>query len=81
MVQEHKVKIDENKRVKTFNRLIDDAKRRIDHKDKDKEKDKEKDKDKEITNVLNSESNINKKKYKKEEWEEIYASRYVFLKI
>jgi hypothetical protein len=61
-------KIDENERVKTFNRLIEDANRRLEAQEKLEEMKIQLD-----DNLINS----NNKKYKHEEWEEIYEDRFL----
>jgi len=93
MIREQQVKIQEESRVKTFNRLIDDSNRRIENQLHPKEYKEvninEMNKSSSRTNtnaITGSNTNRNcgmndketKKKYKKEEWKEIYTSRYYF---
>ena len=67
MIYEHKKKVDELSRIKTFNRLIDDANRRFVQKHNQEKIDDE---------IEEMNQNIkSNKKYKKEEWEEIYLKR------
>jgi hypothetical protein len=70
LIERNKIKIDENERIKTFNRLIEDANRRLEAQEKI-EKMKEK---------LN-ENSFNNKKYKSEEWNEIYDERFLKYKL
>jgi len=67
MLLEQKKKTKEVKRIETFNRLIDDANRRLESKLKEKNNEEIE----EMNQYLKS-----NKKYKKEEWEEIYTKRY-----
>jgi hypothetical protein len=69
LVERNKVKIDENERVKTFNRLIEDANRRLEAQEK-----MEQMKDKLDENLMVGNG---AKKYKFEEWEEIYEERFI----
>lgn len=69
LVERNKVKIDENERVKTFNRLIEDANRRLEAQEK-----MEQMKDKLDENLMVGNS---AKKYKFDEWEEIYEERFI----
>lgn len=72
LIEKNKVKIDENDRVKTFNRLIEDANRRLEAQEKmDKMKDK--------LNEYSLSGNGNRR-YKEEEWEEIYEDRFIKFK-
>lgn len=64
LIEKNKVKIDENERIKTFNRLIEDANRRIEAQDQ-----------MEDMKILLDQKNVSSKKYKFEEWEEIYQDR------
>ncbi len=66
MIKSQKVKINEDNRLKTFNRLINDANRRLQSKIEISEVN---------TTGGDTFTKVNKKKYKKEEWSEIYASR------
>lgn len=64
LVEKNKVKINEHERIKTFNRLIEDANRRIEAQDQ-----------MEDMRIKLEKTNTNNKKYKFEEWEEIYNDR------
>lgn len=64
LIEKNKVKITESQKIKTFNRLILDANRRIELKDQLEEKKNQ---------IYNSNSTY--KKYKEEEWEDIYEER------
>jgi hypothetical protein len=64
LVEKNKVKINEHERIKTFNRLIEDANRRIEAQDQ-----------MEDMRIKLEKTNTNNKKYKFEEWEEIYNER------
>ena len=64
MVKEKKKKIDETKRVKTFNRLIEDANRRLEKKNHQEKYDEDVD---EMNRYIKSH-----KKYNPDEWNEIY---------
>jgi len=64
LIEKNKVKIDENERIKTFNRLIEDANRRVEAQDQMEE-----------MKMKLEQNNVNSKKYKFEEWEEIYNDR------
>jgi len=67
LVEQSKVKIDEDERIKAFNRLILDANRRI-----EAQENMEK-----IKNKLEEDiSTGNQKKYSDEEWKEIYSKRF-----
>ncbi len=67
MIEEHKVKINEEERIKAFNRLIDDANKRIEIQQFPSKEESE------ITLA-----NINQgKKYKKNDWNEIYHKRFM----
>ena len=75
-----KMKMNEEERVKSFNRLIEDTNRRTEAKEKIKMY-KEQKEEEEIKNMKN---NINKKiknkKYSKEQWKDIYNKRFgIFL--
>jgi hypothetical protein len=65
LIEKNKVKITEEERIKTFNRLIEDANRRIEAQDQLED----------LKNQLLKNNNTNSKKYKDEEWEEIYEDR------
>ncbi len=65
LIEKNKVKITEEERIKTFNRLIEDANRRIEAQDQLED----------LKNQINKTNNTNSKKYKDEEWEEIYEDR------
>jgi hypothetical protein len=69
LIDRNKKKIDENERVKTFNRLIEDANRRLEAQEK-----LENMKNRLDDNILAAPSN---KKYKFDEWEEIYEGRFL----
>jgi len=63
LIEKNKVKISEGERIKTFNRLIEDANRRIEAQDQ-------------LENLKNQiQKNSSFKKYKEEEWDEIYEER------
>lgn len=64
LIEKNKVKIDENERIKTFNRLIEDANRRIEAQDQMEE-----------MKIKLEQNNVNSKKYKFDEWEDIYNDR------
>lgn len=64
LIEKNKVKINEHERIKTFNRLIEDANRRIEAQDQMEE-----------MRMKLERTNVNNKKYKFEEWEEIYNDR------
>lgn len=64
LVEKNKVKINEQERIKTFNRLIEDANRRIEAQDQMEEMRTQLDR-----------LNVNNKKYKFDQWEEIYNDR------
>ena len=67
IVEQNKVKIDEDERIRAFNRLISDANRRI-----EAQENMEK-----IKNKLEEDiSTGNQKKYTDEEWKEIYNKRF-----
>ena len=68
LIEENKIKIEEEKRQKTFNRLIKDANRRIEAMD-NMEK---------MKNKLNNNDIIEEpmKKYTDEEWKKIYEERF-----
>ena len=67
LIQKNKIKIDENDRIKTFNRLIKDANRRLEAQEKLENSKK----------CINNEiRNTNNKKYNEKEWEEIYNKRF-----
>ena len=66
LIEKNKVKISETDRIKTFNRLIEDANRRIEAQDQLDD----------LKNQIEP-NNQNFKKYKEEEWEEIYEERYI----
>ena len=68
LVEKNKVKINEHERIKTFNRLIEDANRRIEAQDQMEE-----------NRMKLERTKVNDKKYKFEEWEEIYNDRYFLL--
>jgi len=63
LIEKNKVKIDESERIKTFNRLIDDANRRLEAQDKIEE----------LRNNLNKTSDG--KKISEKEWDDIYNKR------
>ena len=67
IIEKTKNKIDENKRIKSFNRLIEDANRRLEVQEQ-------------LINLKNKleENEIEKplKKYKQEQWENIYNKRF-----
>jgi hypothetical protein len=63
LIEKNKVKMEETERIKTFNRLINDAHRRIEAQDKIEE----------LKNDLNF--NSNGKKITEKEWEDIYQKR------
>ena len=65
LIEKNKKKINESQRIQTFNRLIEDANRRIEAQDKIEE----------MKNQNQYNSNPNAKKYKDEEWEDIYEER------
>jgi len=65
IVEQSKLKIDENERVKTFNRLIDDANRRFEAQEHLAQ-----------MKMQLEQQNLDMKKYKEEEWEDIYQDRY-----
>jgi len=65
MIEKNKPKMVESKRIHSFNRLIEDANRRLEAKEK-LEAMKEK--------ILGHNNNV-EKKFTKEEWKEIYAKR------
>ena len=64
LIEKNKKKINESEKIKTFNRLIEDANRRIEAQDQLEE----------MKNQVQI-NNPNIKKYKDEEWEEIYEDR------
>jgi len=64
LVEKNKIKIDENERIKAFNRLIEDANRRIEAQDQ-----------LEDMKFQLQQNNPLSKKYKFEEWGEIYQDR------
>lgn len=64
LIEKNKVKISESERVKTFNRLIEDANRRIEAQDQIEEMKMQ---------LMKNQGNL--KKYKNDEWEEIYEER------
>jgi len=64
LIEKNKVTIHEHERIKTFNRLIEDANRRIEAQDQMEDK-----------RIQLEKTNVNNKKYKFEEWEEIYNDR------
>jgi hypothetical protein len=64
LIEKNKKKINESEKIKTFNRLIEDANRRIEAQDQLEE----------MKNEVKI-NNPNTKKYKDEEWEEIYEDR------
>lgn len=66
LIEQNKLKLDENERIKAFNRLILDANRRIEAQDHMEE----------MKIKLENNNNVNSKKYKFEEWDEIYQDRY-----
>jgi hypothetical protein len=68
LLEKNKVKIDENERIKTFNRLIEDANRRIEAQDQIDD-----------MKLILEQNGANSKKYKLEEWEGIYNDRYFSL--
>lgn len=63
LIEKNKVKIEESERIKTFNRLIEDANRRLEAQEKIEE----------IRNDLNKPSNM--KKVTEKEWEDVYLKR------
>lgn len=67
LVDQNKIKIDEDERIKTFNRLIEDANRRLEAQEN-------------MENMKNKlEEDITAgphKKYSQEEWKEIYNKRF-----
>lgn len=70
LIDGRKVKMDEQERVKTFNRLIEDANRRIEAQEK-----------LEKLNGRNESDFSFNKKYKTEEWDDIYDERFIKFKI
>lgn len=64
LIEKNKVKIHEHERIKTFNRLIEDANRRMEAQDQMEE-----------MKIQIERANVNNKKYKFDEWEEIYNDR------
>ena len=67
LVEQNKVKIDEDERIKAFNRLIIDANRRIEAQENMEN----------IKNKLEEDLAVgSKKKYSDEEWKEIYNKRF-----
>lgn len=64
LIEKNKIKIDENERIKAFNRLIEDANRRIEAQDQMEE-----------MRYKLDHLNNNSKKYKFEDWEDIYQDR------
>lgn len=64
LIEKNKIKISESQRIKTFNRLIEDANRRIEAQDQMEE----------MKNQVNY-YNPNSKRYNEEEWEDIYEER------
>ena len=88
MVNEHKVKIKESSKIQTFNRLIDDANRRIESQlnsiNLNNVNTHSKIDDNEGSGHLATEGNLtashhgtnNAKKYKKKEWDDIYEDRF-----
>lgn len=67
LIEKNKVKISESERIKTFNRLIEDANRRIEAQDQLED----------LKNQIQKNDNRSFKKYKDEEWDEIYEERYL----
>jgi len=67
LIEEYKIKIDENDRIKAFNRLIEDANRRIEAQVNLEIMKNKLDKD---------DKNKNNKKYNEKEWGEIYKNRF-----
>ena len=65
LIEKNKVKINESERIKTFNRLIEDANRRIEAQDQMEE----------LKNQI-QQNQGNVKKYKLDEWDDIYEERY-----
>jgi hypothetical protein len=65
LIEEYKIKIDENDRIKAFNRLIEDANRRI-----------EAQVNLEIMKNKLDKDDKNNKKYNEKEWGEIYKNRF-----
>ena len=63
LIEKNKVKIEESERIKTFNRLIDDANRRLEAQDKIEE----------MRNDLNKTSDA--KKISEKEWDDVYIKR------
>lgn len=71
LIDKNKIRIDENERIKTFNRLIEDANRRLEAQERiEKMKDN-----------LDNNTTLTNKKYKSEEWEEIYDERFLKYKL
>jgi hypothetical protein len=68
LVEKSKVKMDEAERIKTFNRLIEDANRRMDALDNLED----------LKNKLD-EPIPNAKRYSQEDWNQIYDDRYLLL--
>ena len=69
LIEKNKIKIDEENRIKAFNRLIEDANRRFEVKENlEIRKNKLKD---------DIDDNINVKKYNEYEWKEIYNNRFI----
>jgi len=68
LIEQNKLKLDESERIKGFNRLIEDANRRIEAQDHMEE-----------MKIKLEMNNFNSKKYKLDEWEEIYQDRYNFI--
>ncbi len=69
ILESKKIKIKETDRLETFNRLINDANRRITAQNKLEN----------MKNELNEEENYNKKTYTDQEWLAIYKKRYIRL--
>jgi hypothetical protein len=65
LIERNKVKIDEGERIKAFNRLIEDANRRLEAQDK-----------METMKLKLEDNGENKKKYKEQEWDEVYEGRF-----
>ena len=69
LVEKNKLKLDEPRRKKAFNRLMNDANRRIYEK-------KQKENLEEIKHAMKYKDLDNDKKYNEEEWNEIYQKRF-----
>jgi len=68
ILEKNKVKLNENDRIKTFNRLIEDANRRIEAQEKIDD-----------LKAKLQKGNEDEKNYSSKEWEEIYQQRQGFI--